>query len=129
MVWLAFIYCVLFSLHFVSYRCEGKLLYLALYIHTIYTAYTISRDIVNFVNCLTYQIPVDDYTLLSGAITSPPDGEKYLFLPGETAKIEWVIVQLTVTSGRPSRNGVNERENGNLACLYVEVKTEVLKND
>jgi hypothetical protein len=28
---------------------------------------------------------------LSGAITSPPDGKKYLFLPGKTAKIKWEI--------------------------------------
>ena len=32
-----------------------------------------------------------------------------------------------VTSGRPGRNAVNERENRNLACLYVEVKTELQK--
>jgi hypothetical protein len=32
-----------------------------------------------------------------------------------------------VTSGRPSRNAVNERENRNLACLCIEVKTELQK--
>jgi hypothetical protein len=74
---------------------------------------------------LTYQIQVDDYTL-TGEITSPRDGEKDLFLSGETAKIKWEIddlisaVQFRIWSYKSSEGATAHR----LARIFDDGSTD-----